>query len=196
MCVKHAGGRRWCWVAGFPRRAERRLAGRRRRSMVTYLSNAPQATRTEGKGERGPDRAGPHTVDEAVRAHAGVRSSQEGVPDSQQRTPGRPPRRPPPASPAPHQPHHRPRPDRHPWLPSTRSHATSLHVAGQPDPGSPSAPIAEHDKHTPVLTQDGPLGVGRGKETSARGAYEHASRALVLWGVAFPSRELTHTHTS
>ena len=28
----------------------------------------------------------------------GVRSSQEGVPDSQQRTPGRPPRRPPPAS--------------------------------------------------------------------------------------------------
>ena len=40
--------------------------------------------------------------------------------------------------------------------------------AGQPDPGSPSAPNAEHDKHTPVLTQDGPLGVGRGKETSAR----------------------------
>ena len=59
---------------------------------------------------------------------------------------------------------------------------------GQPDPqlAIQLHQNAEHDKHTPVLTQDGPLGVGRGKETSARGAYELAPRTLVLWGVAFP----------
>ena len=66
----------------------------------TRLAITPlPSTRTRrGEGERGRDRAGPHTVDAAVGAHAGVRSSQEGVPDSQQRTPGRPLRRPPPAS--------------------------------------------------------------------------------------------------
>ena len=96
----------------------------------TRLAITPlPSTRTRrGEGERGRDRAGPHAVDAAVGPTPAFAQARKASQTASNERPGA--RRGAHRLPAaPHQPHHRPRPDRHPWLPSTRSHATSLHVS-------------------------------------------------------------------